>query len=76
MAAGLVWLALAIASAISGAALLALGLALHVLPLLVSPVGGALLAALGVFIGAACLFWAWLGRTLDRALANAGAQDN
>ncbi|GBD12579.1 hypothetical protein HRbin24_00589 [bacterium HR24] len=75
MAAGLLWLALAIASAVSGAALLALGLALHVLPLLVSPVGGALLAALGVCTGVAFLFWTWLGCTLDRALARACDQD-
>jgi hypothetical protein len=46
-----------------------------VLPLLVSPVGGALLAALGVCTGVAFLFWTWLGRTLDRALARACDQD-
>ncbi|MCS7275742.1 MAG: hypothetical protein NZ695_01790 [Dehalococcoidia bacterium] len=68
MAAGLSWLLVAIASAVSGAALLALGLSLHVLPVLVSPLGGALLAALGLLLGGAFLFWVWLGRALERAL--------
>ncbi len=75
MAEGLVWLVVAIASAVSGAALLALGLTLHVLPLLVSPVGGALLAALGLGLGGAFLFWLWLGRTLEEALTRAWHQD-
>lgn len=76
MAAGLLWLVVAIASALSGAALLALGLSLHVLPLLVSPVGGALLAAAGLGLGGAFAFWLWLGRTLERALAGAWRQDS
>jgi len=61
LALGALWL-------LSGAALLVMGLAAHLLPGLASPVGGAVLAFAGLTAGTASALWLWTARVLDRVL--------